>query len=311
MKPKRLVWQIFPSSLLIVFCAIGAVSWYVFSVFENFYFDEATKNITARVALIKPQVSHLLTDHDITGLRDFVVRAGRESKTRITVVDKAGLVLADSNENPERMDNHGHRPEIMEAYAGKIGVSKRHSDTLNENLFYVAVPLLQEGQVLEDVRGVANTQIVVRMSVALQSIQDTMAKLRRKIVYSALLVILLAGAITYLVSRNVSKPLELMTVNAKKFAQGDFSSRTGGTKNLAESLEVATLGTAMDRMADLLDEKIRAIETHRNQLETVFSSMVEAVIAIDRNEQIISMNNSAARLLGVRRENPRARCCRR
>jgi two-component system phosphate regulon sensor histidine kinase PhoR len=55
-------------------------------------------------------------------------------------------------------------------------------------------------------------------------------------------------------------------------------------------------------MAELLDEKFKAIETHRNQLDTVFSSMVESVIAVDLEERVISINAAAARLLGVDRK---------
>ncbi len=65
---------------------------------------------------------------------------------------------------------------------------------------------------------------------------------------------------------------------------------------------MATLAAAMDRMAELLDEKIEAIVTQRNQLETVFSSMVEAVIAIDTEERVISINAAAAELFGVERK---------
>jgi two-component system phosphate regulon sensor histidine kinase PhoR len=68
------------------------------------------------------------------------------------------------------------------------------------------------------------------------------------------------------------------------------------------SLEVTALAMSMDQMAEMLDEKIKAIITHRNQLETVFSSMVEAVIAIDRKERVMSINTSAAKLLGISRE---------
>jgi two-component system phosphate regulon sensor histidine kinase PhoR len=73
------------------------------------------------------------------------------------------------------------------------------------------------------------------------------------------------------------------------------------------SLEVMTLATSMDRMAELLDEKIRAIETQRNQLDTVFSSMIESVIAIDLEERILSLNAAAARLLGIDREKAQGR----
>jgi len=55
-------------------------------------------------------------------------------------------------------------------------------------------------------------------------------------------------------------------------------------------------------MAELLDEKIQTIVTQKNQLETVFSSMVEAVVAIDNEERIISINSAAADLFGIEKE---------
>ena len=55
----------------------------------------------------------------------------------------------------------------------------------------------------------------------------------------------------------------------------------------------------MDRMADQLDDMIKTIVNQRNQLETVFSSMVEAVIAVDREEKIININSAAAEMFKV------------
>jgi two-component system phosphate regulon sensor histidine kinase PhoR len=72
-------------------------------------------------------------------------------------------------------------------------------------------------------------------------------------------------------------------------------------KKLTASHEVATLAAAMDRMADQLDDKINTIINQRNQLETVFSSMVEAVLAVDRDEKIVSINTAAAEMFKVER----------
>lgn len=299
MKQKKLIWQIFPANLIIVFSAILAVSWYGSSALHEFYIQESIIDLEARARLIKSNVADYLKAEKSQELRDFSMVAGRDSHTRITVIDVKGVVLADSNEEPESMDNHQTRPEIVAAYTGEIGSAIRHSATLGETMLYVAVPVFQSGQFIENASGKLLGKTVLRVSVPLNAIDKTLAAIRGKIVFGSLVVVFFAGVITLLVSRNVSKPLEEMKRNAESFAKGDFSQRMITTQRKSASLEIATLGTAMDNMAALLDEKIQAIETHRNQLETVFTSMVESVIAVDRNERVISVNKAAAKLLGV------------
>src|SRR5213593_3697357 len=72
--------------------------------------------------------------------------AGARAQTRVTVIDPRGVVLADSQHDPETMENHANRPEIRQAYAGKVGTSIRHSATLNRNLCYLAMPVSYGGQ---------------------------------------------------------------------------------------------------------------------------------------------------------------------
>jgi len=63
----------------------------------------------------------------------------------------------------------------------------------------------------------------------------------------------------------------------------------------------------MNRMAAQLDERIRSEIRQRQELEAVLSSMVEGVLAFDREANLISLNGAAARLLGVRTEQVRGR----
>lgn len=63
---------------------------------------------------------------------------------RLTFIDNDGRVLADSNLGlaaVKTMDNHNSREEVKEAVANGLGVSVRHSSTLNSNLIYVAKPV--------------------------------------------------------------------------------------------------------------------------------------------------------------------------
>ena len=227
------------------------------------------------------------------------MQVGREAATRITVIAPDGKVLADSNERPEAMENHLKRPEIAAAFAGEKGSSLRFSKTLKESMLYLAIPV---GHVEQTEDASSGISAVLRMAVPVTAIDRTLEGIQLRIAFGSIAVILAAAAVTLLISRNISRPLEEMKKNAEAFARGDFSQKMLPRERQSASLEVATLASSMNRMAELLDEKIKAIETHRNQLDTVFSSMVEAVIAIDLEERVISINDAAARLLGVDRK---------
>ncbi len=303
LKPRKLVWQIFPANILTILITVIAIGWYGTTSVREFYLLDTEADLEARAKLISGRVTEYLAEGREEKLREYVVRAGRESGTRITVISEDGQVVADSNENPKVMDNHRHRLEIEKAFAGGIGKSRRFSNTLDEMLLYVAIPLrVPLQQVLEN--GVSGEVVsaVLRTSVSVATLEKTLAAIKIRIGVGAMAIMFLAGIITLLISRNISKPLEQMTKSAERFSRGDFSERMLPMARKTASLEVITLASSMDRMAELLDEKIQAIITHRNQLETVFSSMVEAVIAIDTEERVISLNDAAAELFDVDRK---------
>ncbi len=307
MKKTKLIWQIFPATLIILLGAILAVSWYGSSVLHDFYVKQSIEDLESRAYLVRAHVGELLIDRNIEELRKFSKNAGRDSHTRVTVIDNLGKVLADSNESPEKMENHATRPEIMTAYQGQVGSSVRHSDTLDKNMLYVAIPLFKAGNFVADSDNNPVGKTVLRLSMPLSDINLTLDTLKDKVIIGGLVTVLFAGLITLLTTRNITKPLEEMTKNAEAFARGDFDQRMVTTQHPTASMEVATLGTAMDNMATLLDDKIHAIETHRNQLETVFSSMNESLIAIDRDERVIAINKAAAKLFGVDRKKAHGR----
>jgi two-component system phosphate regulon sensor histidine kinase PhoR len=306
-KQKRLFWQILLVHLVILLLTILVVSWFSFRTFNNFYLVEKGNDLENRANLLKARVVELLLANDQSHLRQLVVEAGRASGTRITIIKPDGLVIADTYENPEVMDNHRDRPEIDTAFSGLTGQSLRFSNTLGQPMLYTAIPTYaaeahgNEGGDKEVVLA------VLRMSVPLTAIDVALADIRMRIGMGALLAVAGALFLTFLVSRNISRPLEEMTRGAEQYARGDFSRRMLLNSKSTASKEVASLATAMDQMADQLDETITTIVNQRNQLETVFSSMVEAVIAVDREERIISINDATARLFDIERTGTQGR----
>jgi len=285
LKPRRLIWQLYPSYLLLILFLIISVSWFVITELREFHYQQTSKDLHARTQLVAEQLAGRILEDQQDWLSTTVTRLGERSATRITVIQTDGLVLADSEENPQLMDNHGQRPEILEAFAGRIGVSTRFSNTLGQTLMYVALPVYQQGQIVGS----------VRTAIPLSDIDRTFRAIYWKLLWGGLLIALLAAPVCWYLSRRISWPLEQMTVGAQRFAQGDFAV----TLEETGSEESCRLASAMNRMAVQLSDLIAQEIGQRGEIEAILGCMIEGLVAVDNDERVIRMNQAAADLFEV------------
>jgi two-component system phosphate regulon sensor histidine kinase PhoR len=183
------------------------------------------------------------------------------------------------------MDNHAGRPEFAEALEGTPGHSLRFSHTLQQEMMYVAVPLVADGRV----RG------AVRAAYPLTGVYAPLEPRMGRIVVGGLVAALLAALISLWLSRALTEPLVKIQSVARRFAEGDFSGRVAA----GDSKELGQLSDALNLMAVRLEEQIGTITHQRDEENAVLSSMLEGVIAVDPDERIINMNRAAADLMGV------------
>jgi len=289
MRHKKLVWHIFPANLLITAGSLLVLLWYGSSALDAFYQNWLATDLKDRAHFIEEQVTRLVRQDKVEELKALCRQLGRKTSTRITVIQPSGRVIADSDENPDIMGDHSKRPEILSAFSGKTGTMLRFSATLRVTMLYVAIPLADKA--LEDHKG---KPTVLRMAMPASSIEQTLQGLRTKIAFSGLIVVLLAMLAAIVVSRRISKPLEMMTEGAKGFAGENFSTALTIPDNC--SLEVGTLAAAMNSMARKLQERFSTIVQQRNELQTILSSMADAVLVIDNAKQIKTINTAACQL---------------
>ncbi|MFA7382409.1 MAG: ATP-binding protein [Desulfurivibrionaceae bacterium] len=280
---KRLIWQLFPNQLLITILALLVTAGYGAYSLRAFQLTQTAAGLEARARLAQEHVLLLLAEKNLPALRTFCTTAGKQSATRLTVIDAGGEVLADSDEEPGRMENHGDRPEFIAALADRPAAFLRFSHTLQEKMMYVAVPLLHNGKNL----GVLRTAIPVTF------IDSALREIFLKIVWGCLFVALLVALAAWFIAQRISRPLEEMRLGAERFAGGAFT----GKLREEGAYEVASLARAMNAMADQLDTRLKTIARQHSQLQAVFTSMVEGVITVDTEERILDINQAGARLL--------------
>jgi two-component system phosphate regulon sensor histidine kinase PhoR len=281
-KRKKLFWQIFPSYLLITLLSLFAVSWYASKSLRQFYLDQTAIDLQSRAILLEKLVIGHLSLLDAAFVDSICKAMGKSTATRFTIILPSGKVVGDSIETPEQMDNHANRPEIIQAYGRKIGRSIRYSNTLLQEMMYVAAPIVHNERTLA----------VVRASLPVTFIDRELKSIQVKIIIGGLIIAILAVGISLIISRRISRPIEKMKEGADQYASGNLSHRL----TVPESAEIASLAEAMNQMAAQLEDRIKTVINQRNELETVLSSMLEGVIAVDQDERIINMNQAAARL---------------
>ena len=125
---------------------------------------------------------------------------------------------------------------------------------------------------------------------------ETLAYLRYGILGAILTSILLAGAASLILTRQVTRPLSETRDAAIRVASGDYAASVP-VKSRDELGEVAR---AFNYMAEEIEHYVGEIQEQKSRLEAVLEASPEAVVATDPDERVTMVNPAAARMLGIR-----------
>jgi two-component system, OmpR family, phosphate regulon sensor histidine kinase PhoR len=274
-----------------VFAGYGVVSLLTVLVFALYTrglaarisYDALTRGLesTARAALAS--VSPLLGGGRSAALDALAAAVGREGGVRLTVIDPKGLVLADSEQDPAKMENHSNRPEVITAMSGRVGVSSRFSGTLRRWLIYVAVSVTGT-----DGRPAG----VVRASTDFGELQAlTRQELGSIVLFSALLL----GACllsAFLLSRTITSPLRDLAQVVGRFAAGDFGARL----HLRRGDEVKALADSFNAMGERVESLFQERARRVQELDGIFSSVQQGIVVLDSAGRIVRCNKGFEKL---------------
>src|ERR1041385_1174872 len=133
---SRAAVKFFLSYLAIVAFLFVVFYFYAVSAIKDFHIASLSSKMRDEARL----VSRLLPlDQSGPGLDQICRDLERDFGVRITVIDLNGKVLGDSEEVSSSMENHGGRPEVLQAIATGTGTSARYSTTVKHEMLYRAV----------------------------------------------------------------------------------------------------------------------------------------------------------------------------
>ena len=207
------------------------------------------------------------------------------ASARVSLIDAAGRVIADSNRDEISVDNHLNRPEVQEARLKGQGSAVRYSQTLKMDKLYVALPLF-EGPRLSG---------YIRLSRPTLEIAASIDQFRDSILKVLLAVLIFSLILAAVFSARIVSPIREIEAFTDKIRKGDVS----GMLMIGSRDEIGKLASNINVMVAELQEKIRQANDEKWKLRAAFASMAEGVMVLDARNRIEGLNKGMAEIIGV------------
>ncbi|MBD3266013.1 HAMP domain-containing protein, partial [bacterium] len=215
MQRKRLLWQIFPSYLLITLLALLAITWYASTSLRKFFYSQTEQDLLARAKLVIELTQNLNPQEDRQEVESICREMSKLSKTQILFILRNGTVLGDNTDSADAEENILIRPEVQKALNGAQGLSTRFNTILRKKMMFLAIPCKQ-GPIIVG---------VVRTSIPISPIDKALAEVYLQITLAGIIIALISAVVSLIVSRRISRPLEEMKKVSVEFANGNLHRR--------------------------------------------------------------------------------------
>ena len=281
MARKRLLWQLYPSYLLVALIALVSAGWYAAYRLEKSYLAALDDRLNLTARLVNRAIGPSLSPDDVAVLRESCGGIAAETQADVTVLLPSGETLLEVG---ARAAANPSDTGVPDPEAGIL------ADAPDRNAHAVTLPAVRNSREIA----------MIRTSVPSAAVVAATRRIQFGVIGAGLLIGVSAAIVCLIVSRHVSRPFEEIRDIAERFARGDLEYKLAG----GDSDELTGLAGALNQMASQLQERLRTIVCQTNEQQAVLASMVEGVLAIDGQERVITLNRAASALVGNTLSNP-------
>ena len=233
-------------------------------VYYNFYTREAKKEITMRSTALAYSLNE--EGDNIEYLKGYVSEL---PEMRITYIDSDGKVLFENRKDKEDLENHLNREEIEQAIATGEGSAKRKSETLGNTTYYSA-KRLDDGT-------------IIRVSRESKNAFGGFIEILPYDLGILIIILIISLIMSKHSTDKIVKPLE------------EAGENIDDIKEIAVYDELKPFVRRIKSQNDLIKSQYEEIKIDRDKTQEVLNSMKEGLLLIDRDKNIISINESGKR----------------
>ena len=269
----------------ILFVIVGAIVYYWS---KDFYIAQTRDALLNDVEIISFE---LQKDPDL----DLLAKKIKQNiKLRVTIINQDGIVIAESDKDKTKMDNHKYRDEIMQATKEDYGYKIRHSKTIDKNLLYIAKKFTINGKI-----------IYIRLAKELKNINEQIFSLGIKIS----VVLGLFFIIIFMIAYKISKQTEQEIQKIVNFLTSLTKKRKTNYINSDFSLEFSRITTLLTKVSQILTKKEKQKSKYTSRLQASNQQKDDIISAISHEfkNPIAVINGYSQTLLEDENLNPNIR----
>ncbi len=264
-----------------VIIAVVAVYTAVFIYFyTDFNADNTKKDMISALRVIEQSVNY--NENIAEQINLFKDIYDRENM-RITVIDRKGNVIADTEGNASEMDNHMERPEITKALKSNQGMDIRLSDTLGIKMLYIAM------------LG-SNNDYIYRIAIPYTNRLIFMKAVLPACILTVIITLIFAFVFGRSMAKSITEPLmeltnEIIKINVKSEVN---------LKHYKYD-ELNYIARAVNILSDRVEKGLKEITDINNRTEYILDNMNNGFVILDNMCNVISINKAAMDILRCRR----------
>lgn len=276
-------WKLATSHAVIAIAAALVIGLLMLQQLTRDLSQELDDTLERMCLILEPYARGELERGEALHFGDELRRIGEETGIRLTWIRRDGVVLGDTHYAARAMENHGRRPEVLEALASGVGRAERESTTIGRAMRYVAHAVLVDGEVVG----------ILRAAMPVDDVGTRLQGVGRIVLVGAALGALIAVLGGLYAARRIARPVADMTRAAEAVSAGDYAARV---RDLPDD-DLGVLGRALNELAAALTRRLAESSEEQARLRAVLAGMIEGVVAVDDDDRVLFSNRAARGLL--------------
>ena len=259
--------KIFRSSLLTAMIVLLASIFLIMGILHGIFENQLEDQLQKETAFVATAI-----ENEGISYFDNLSKDG----DRVTLIDKDGTVLADSQVDVSKLENHGDREEVKQAETEGRGQSVRYSSTMTEKTVYYAQKL-DNGQILR-----------------ISADQFTIVTILLGISQPIAIVVIAAIVLSLILSTNVAKHI-VEPIN-------DLDLDDPMENTVYD--ELSPLLRKIAHQNSTIEEQLKEARQKQEEFRIITDNMSEGFIVIDNQMKILTYNAAALKLFGAEQKTP-------
>lgn len=214
-----------------LFIAIGLITYFWV---KNFYIEQTKESLKHNIEIISLAIP---SNKNLTHL---AISIKKNLGLRLTLISLDGEIIAESDKDKTKMENHKYREEVVESNTKEYGYKIRHSKTIDKDLLYV-------------VKKFTNLEkpMYIRISKEIKSINEDILLLGEEILF----ILALFFAFIFFITFRISKSIELEVAKIVNFLTSMTKKKKETYIRSSLSIEFYNITSLLTKVAQILAKK--------------------------------------------------------